>query len=68
MFQKRHYDFLADWLANVAMAVGEMDRRLVTHSLADRLQRDNPRFQRERFLKAAGAIGCTVTALREAAE
>jgi hypothetical protein len=27
----------------------------VAHSLADRLERDNPRFDRHRFLKAAGA-------------
>jgi hypothetical protein len=44
-----------------------LDRHLVAHSLADRLERDNPRFDRHRFLKAAGVIGA-VTTLREAAE
>ena len=67
MFQKLHYEFLAGWLANAAMAVGDLDRRLVAHSLADRLERDNPRFDRNRFLKAAGA-GAAVVNLREAAE
>ena len=67
MFSKRHYDFLAAWLDNVAMAVGDLDRRLVAHSLADRLERDNPRFDRHRFLKAAGC-GSTVVSFREAAE
>ena len=67
MFSKRHYEFLAAWLDNAAMAVGDLDRRLVAHSLADRLERDNPRFNRHRFLKAAGGVSAVVS-LREAAE
>ena len=68
-FQRRHYVELADWLANASMALySRTDRVLVAHSLADRLARDNPRFKRERFLKAADAIGGTVTTLRDAAE
>ena len=55
-FQRRHYVELADWLANASMAVRELDRRLIAHSLADRLERDNPRFRRQRFLDAAGVI------------
>jgi len=53
MFQKRHYEMLADWLANASMAVSDLDRRLVAHSLVDRLERDNRRFDRRRFLAAA---------------
>jgi hypothetical protein len=67
MFQKRHYEFLADWLANAAMAVSDLDRHLVAHSLADRLECDNSRFDRNRFLKAAGVIGAVVS-IRQAAE
>jgi hypothetical protein len=55
-FQRRHYVELADWLASASMAVRELDRRLIAHSLADRLERDNPRFRRQRFLDAAGVI------------
>ena len=65
MFSKRHYEFLAAWLDNAAMAVGDLDRRLVAHSLADRLERDNHRFDRRRFLAAAG---CDQPAIRFAAE
>ena len=55
-FQRRHYEFLADWLANTSMALySHTDRVLVAHSLADRLARDNPRFNRDRFVRAAGA-------------
>jgi hypothetical protein len=53
-FQRRHYVELAHWLADAAMPIRELDRRLVAHSLADRLERDNPRFRRQRFLDAAG--------------
>ena len=67
MFSKRHYEFLAAWLDNAAMAVGDLDRRLVAHSLADRLERDNPRFDRHRFLKVAGCDSAVVS-FREAAE
>jgi hypothetical protein len=56
MFQKRHYEFLANWLAVAPMAIRELDRRLVAHSLADKLERDNPRFRRQQFLDAAGVI------------
>ena len=67
MFSKRHYEFLAAWLDNAAMAVGDLDRRLVAHSLADRLERDNPRFDRHRFLTVAGCDSAIVS-FREAAE
>ena len=55
-FQRRHYVELADWLANASMAVQQLDRRLIAHSLADRLERDDPRFRRQRFLDAAGVL------------
>ena len=67
MFSKRHYEFLAAWLDNAAMAIGDLDRRLVAHSLADRLERDSPRFDRQCFLKVAGC-GRAVVGFREAAE
>jgi hypothetical protein len=68
MFSKRHYEFLAEWLRNASMAVGDMDRHLVAHSLADRLERDNPRFDRKRFLRAANAIAADWTVIATAAE
>jgi hypothetical protein len=55
-FQRRHYCVVADWLRTAPMAIRELDRRLVAHSLADRLERDNPRFRRQRFLDAAGVF------------
>jgi hypothetical protein len=60
MFSKRHYEYLADWLRDASMAVADIDRRLVASSLADRLSRDNPRFDRKRFLAAAGASGAVL--------
>lgn len=53
MFAKRHYEFLADWLATSTLCTTDpMARALVASSLADRLGRDNSRFDRTRFLKA----------------
>lgn len=73
MFSKRHYEYLADWLKDASMAVADIDRRLVASSLADRLQRDNPRFDRKRFLSVAGAnhadwrvVGTAIAAVRSA--
>ena len=52
MFQRRHYERLADWLASIP----DLDRRAKTAaSLADMLDRDNPRFKRDRFLRRAKA-------------
>lgn len=54
MFSKRHYEYLADWLrAGTFCTTDNMARTLFASSLADRLQRDNPRFDRKRFLAAA---------------
>jgi hypothetical protein len=55
MFSKQHYNFLADWLNTAALATtDDMAANLVASSLADRLGMDSPRFDRARFLKAAG--------------
>jgi hypothetical protein len=48
MFQKRHYCALADRPRTDPMAIRELDRRLVAHSLAVWLERDNRCFQRLR--------------------
>lgn len=45
-FQARHYEFLADWLGSLGGPL--MDAAAV--SLADRLAKDNPSFQRKRFI------------------
>jgi hypothetical protein len=56
MFQHRHYELLADWLAHGTFCTSDsMARNLFASSLADKLERDNPRFDRKRFLKACGA-------------
>lgn len=53
MFQQRHYEFLAAWIANATLCTTDpMARNLVASSLADRLERDNPRFKRAKFLTA----------------
>ena len=59
-FQKRHYEFLADWLGNASMALyRHTDRVLVAHSLADRLARDNPRFAPPSSQgRRSGEFGC----------
>ena len=55
MFSKQHYEFLADWLNTAAIATtDEMAVNLVASSLADRLERESPRFDRSRFLTACG--------------
>lgn len=54
MFEKRHYEFLANWLKNSNMAIhSHVDRELIKQSLADWLKKDNSKFDRERFLKEA---------------
>lgn len=63
MFQRRHYEFLADWLAETRQP------QHVAATLADRLARDNPRFKRERFIwRASGGRGVKVEPARLAAE
>lgn len=54
---RKDYILLADALKAVADATEYPERlgaQLAANEIAHRLQRDNPRFDRERFLKAAG--------------
>lgn len=52
MFQRRHYEALAAWLKEL-----HQNDATLAESLANMLAKDNGRFDRERFLKAAGAKG-----------
>ena len=55
MFSRKHYEYLAAWLANATICTTDpMARNLFASSLADRLEMDNPRFDRARFLAAVG--------------
>ena len=56
LFQKRHYELLADWLHEErwqpetnSFALFEMKVNRLTHWLAD----DNPRFKRDKFIDRA---------------
>jgi len=49
-FQQRHYEALAKVFANTR----SRDALTLLYSLADMLANDNPNFNRERFLTAAG--------------
>lgn len=51
MFSKRHYEFLAQWIAE-DLSPRDIDRREVAETLADRLDREGKRFNRWRFLAA----------------
>lgn len=62
MFQARHYVFLAAWLRELYDEEGVPDYRAdpapaampyVIRTLADKLAKDNPRFDAARFMKAA---------------
>lgn len=48
MFERRHYEFLAGWARAMALPPAALD------TLADALARDNPHFNRKRFLLACG--------------
>jgi hypothetical protein len=52
MFAKRHYEFIAKTFREYPFAVSQLDLNLVASGLADRFERDNPRFDRQRFLAA----------------
>ena len=58
MFQKRHYEFLARFLGREIEVSFEKERKLIiaglARLLASELERDNPRFNRDKFLSAAG--------------
>lgn len=54
---RKDYVLLADAIKAVADSIDYPERlgaQLAANEIAHRLQRDNPRFDRERFLKAAG--------------
>ena len=63
MFSRKHYEFLADFLkyeievAHSPAGYTEREQVLrgVAHLLASRLERDNAKFDRAQFLRAAGA-------------
>jgi hypothetical protein len=53
MFTQQHYQFLSSWVRTAALATtDDMIRTLIAVSLADWLGRDNPKFDRDRFLAA----------------
>ena len=58
MFAKRHYEFLARFLGREIEVSFEKERKLIiaglARLLASELERDNPRFNRDKFLSAAG--------------
>lgn len=55
MFTKQHYEFLANWIKTGAFCTTDpIARTLFASSLADRLERDNFKFNRARFLNACG--------------
>lgn len=55
MFEHRHYEALASWLLDPLDNDDCRElREDLARSLADMLAADNHRFQRARFLKAAG--------------
>lgn len=52
---RKDYVMLAAAIKAASAAPGFPERNaFVTHAIADALAQDNPRFDRERFLKAAG--------------
>lgn len=60
MFSKRHYAFLANWLKSqlpdgIAInSAGRHYHKVYAHDLARKLDADNPRFNRTKFLVACG--------------
>lgn len=57
MFQQRHFVFVADLIRNAPYSteneVAFQRQRWASH-FADAFARDNPRFKRDKFLKACG--------------
>ena len=52
MFQKRHYEWIAARFAGMRGMVEEADRRQLARDFARGFERENPRFDRGRFLAA----------------
>jgi hypothetical protein len=58
MFQRRHYEAIAKAIRETdfpATDVGDLARYDVSVKLAETFERDNPNFDRARFLRATGA-------------
>ena len=53
---KKHFEAIAKAIKEeqTAVAVREDVRRAIANKLADVFKQDNPRFDRDRFMKAAG--------------
>ena len=52
MFAKRHYEFIAKVFRDYPFAVADRDLNLIAQGFADRFERESPKFDRARFLKA----------------
>lgn len=65
-FSRRHYVALAQWLAETRQPPEVVGT--IALSLANQLAADNPRFDQDRFLKAAGVNENAPAYAREAAE
>lgn len=51
LFAQRHYEFLARWLQSYGF---DENMPQWANCLADELEQDNPRFNRDRFLRVCG--------------
>lgn len=66
MFNKCHYEFIAEQFKGFATAGGgEFTRRRIARRFAKAFEKDNPRFDREKFLVACGVPTLLVEAIEE---
>jgi hypothetical protein len=56
MYSRRHYEHIAATLATALTDTEYQPWQAVVKAIADAFELDNPRFQRNRFLKACGAL------------
>ena len=56
MFSKRHYQAIADALSRTSTysSQGQSQKVMIVVELADTFEKDNPRFDRARFIEACG--------------
>ena len=55
MFERRHYEAIAEVLNNCFVwHMNGAEVKFTAHELANKFQKDNPNFEREKFLKACG--------------
>jgi hypothetical protein len=66
IFTRRHYRAIADLIAHGMAELDQSGRQYVAECLSDLFAGDNARFDRTRFLKAAGAGLCEPLASRKA--